>query len=248
MKAALWITRITLRQLLGGKRLIALGLLALVPAAVMVVITRTSTPGHAWHVFHGPPMAILFLILLPIVSLVFGASALGDERRDQTLSFLLLRPIARTTLAACKLLAAWAASFLLVGAGAAASAVVLGVRSGDWSPLGPMLLATAVSALAYTSVFLLLGYLTGRAVLIGLAYVFIWESGITMGVASLATVSLFRIGLTAYLGIEPQAIPDVGEVLGTAAPGAGGAIAKALVIGALAVAATAALLRRRDAT
>ena len=248
MRAAALITVTTLRQLLGGKRLIALGLLALLPAAVMTLITRTSIPGHAFHVFHGPPLAILFLILLPIVSLVFGASALGDERRDQTLSFLLVRPIARATLAGSKLLAAWAASFLLVGAGATASSVVLGMRSGDWSPLGPMLLAVAVSTLAYTSVFLLLGYLTGRAVLIGLAYVFIWESGITMGVASLATVSLFRIGLTAYLGLEPQAISDMKDVLGTAAPGAGGAVAKALVIGVLAVLATAALLRRRDVT
>jgi ABC-2 type transport system permease protein len=248
MRAAVAITRTTLRQLLGGKRLIALGLLALLPATVMVLITRTSTPGHAFQVFHGPPLAILFLVLLPIVSLVFGASALGDERRDQTLSFLLLRPIARATLAGSKLLAAWIASFLLVGAGAAASSIILGLRSGDWSPLGPMLLAAAVATLAYTSVFLVLGYLTGRAVLIGLAYVFIWESGITMGVASLATVSLFRVGLTAYLGLEPKAIPDMSEVLGTATPGAGGAVLKVLVIGVLAVLATAALLRRRDVT
>ncbi len=248
MKATALMFSATLRQLLGGKRLIFLGLLTALPAVVMALIGRGSSPARAFMDFHGPPMAILLLILLPIVSLVFGASALGDERRDQTLSFLVLRPVPRTAIVVAKLLAAWVASFLLVAVGGVAAAVVQAIYSGHTRPIGPVVLAVAISALAYSSVFLLVGYLTNRAVLIGLAYFFIWESGITMGVASLATVSLFRIGLTAYLGLVPEASGDLNEALGSATPGAGGAMAKAAVIAALATLLTTALLRRRDVT
>jgi hypothetical protein len=50
---------------------------------------------------------------------------------------------------------------------------------GHGEVLVPLLAAVAISSLGYVSVFVLLGYVTGRAVLYGLAYVFIWESGIT---------------------------------------------------------------------
>ncbi|HUU61272.1 MAG TPA: ABC transporter permease [Acidimicrobiia bacterium] len=247
MRAFLALLGATLRQLLGGRRIIPLALMGLLPAVVVaVLVAQERTAVGAREVFHDAPITILFFIVLPVASLVFGAGALGDERRDGTLSFILLRPLPRSLLAGAKLLGAWLATLAVVGVGAACMSVILGLRFSDWGTLGPLLLAVALSSLSYVSVFLVLGYLTQRAVLIGLVYAFIWESGMTTAVTSLATVSLMRIGLSAYAGLVPASRAYLADMLGAVQPGAGGAVAKAVVIAVLAVASVAGLLRYRD--
>jgi ABC-2 type transport system permease protein len=248
MKTFFAMFRTTLRQLLGGKGgLIVSLLLAALPTLVTFIQTREGPPSRAFSHFHDAAIPILFIFVLPVVSLVFGASALGDERRDQTLSFLLLRPQPRAAIAGAKLLAAWVLSFLVVGGAAAAAAAVVGIYGGDWSIVGPIILAMALSTLAYTSVFLLLGYVTKWAVVAGLAYAFIWESGISFAVSGLSTISLFRIGFSSYAA-QVDVPRSLDEILGTLQPGTGGAAAKAIVIGGIAVVVAAGLLRRRDIT
>ena len=44
----------------------------------------------------------LFALVIPITTLILASSALGDERRDKTLSFLVLRPISRLEIACAK--------------------------------------------------------------------------------------------------------------------------------------------------
>ncbi len=249
MRAFLALVGNTLRQQLGGRRVILLLLLGLVPAGVLgVLLADEHTANGARQAFHEAPLAILFFIVLPVASLVFGAGALGDERRDGTLSFILLRPLPRTLLAAAKLLGAWLAAFIVVGTGALAMSVLLGIRSANWETLGPLLLAVALSSLAYVSVFLALGYFTARAVLIGLVYVFVWESGMTSAIPSLSSVSLMRIGLSAYTALVPLGRTTIEDVLGVVQPGAGGALAKAAVTAVAGVATVALLLRHRDIT
>jgi len=247
MRAFAAVVGATLRQLLGGRRIILLVLMGLLPAGVLLlVLADTHSADAAGRAFHEAPLGILLFVVLPVASLVFGAAALGDERRDATLSFILLRPLPRTALAGAKLLGAWIAAFTVVGTGAAALSVVFGLRQANWETLGPLLLAVALSTLAYVSVFLALGYLTGRAVLVGLVYVFVWESGMTSAISSLATISLMRIGLSAYTALVPQSRIYLQGVLGSVQWGAGGAAAKAVVVALVAVAGVAALLRHRD--
>lgn len=249
MRAFFALVANTLRQQLGGRRIILLLLLGLLPAGVLgILLLDESTAAGARQAFHEAPIVILFFIVLPVASLLFGAGALGDERRDGTLSFILLRPLPRSLLVAAKLLGAWVASFAVVGTGALVMSVLLGIRFGTWETLGPLLLAVALSSLAYVSVFLALGYLTTRAVLIGLVYVFVWESGMTSAIPSLASVSLMRIGLSAYTALVPLGKVYVDDVLGVVQPGVGGAVAKAAVAAAVAVAAVTLLLRHRDMT
>ncbi|HLA66781.1 MAG TPA: ABC transporter permease [Acidimicrobiia bacterium] len=241
------IVKVSLRQALGGKRVIVLGLLGLVPTLVMWLSSRNLTAGAAARRFYDAPFGILFLMVLPVCALVIGSGTMGDERRDGTLSFLLLRPMRRWVIVTAKFVAAWVASTTIVAASGLLAAITLGARSGDYAATGPIVLAVAISSAVYVAVFMLLGYLTSRAVLIGLVYVFIWESSITFAAAGLANVSLFRIGVTAYAALVPASRQPLNEVLGSLAPGAWGAMAKAVVITTLAVLALASLLRRRDA-
>jgi len=248
MTGFLAIVRVTLRQLLGGKRLIVLGLLGAIPAVVVWLATANRVSSDVLETYNESAIPTLFLIVVPITSIVLGSASLGDERRDGTLSFLVVRPIPRSAIAAAKLAAAALAAVIVsVLSGALASAAV-SIRTSDWSTLVPTLVGLAIAAGCYAAVFLVLGHLTSRAVLIGLVYLFLWETGISFAAPSLANISLFRIGLTAYVGMLPESQAVLSEPLGSLTPGAGGAALKLLILGALAIATAAALLRTRDIT
>jgi ABC-2 type transport system permease protein len=248
MKALFAIVRVSLRQLLGRRRLIVLGLLSALPAVVVWFATANSSRRGALDTYHESGLILLFLIVMPIASIVLAAAALGDERRDGTLSFLLVRPLPRAGITAAKLSAAFlAAGGLSVFSGILASAAV-SARTSDWSTLVPTIVSLAISSWCYVAVFLIVGYLTSRAVLLGLVYLFIWESGIAFAASSLANVSLFRIGLTAYAAMRPETRALLSDPLGSLAPGTGGAVAKAMALAAAAIIAGATLLRRRDTT
>lgn len=246
MTAVTAVVEVTLRQVLSRRRLLGLGLLSLVPAVVMWLVASGLSPSAAFTQFNEAPVAILFLIVLPVVSIVLGASALGDERRHHTMSFLLLRPMRRSTIVGAKMAAAWVGALLVVLPGGLALAAVLGIRAGMWNTFVPVAVGIGITAACFTAVFTVLGLVTERAVLIGLIYLFVWESGVSSIAPSLANASLFRIGLSAYAGLRPEAQALLEEPLGVIAAGAGGATAKAVVIVAALVGAGWWLLTRRD--
>ena len=246
MTAFAAIGRTTLHQLLGGRRLFVLLPLAAIPGLVMLLGSGDMGATESFRFLHEAPIAIVYIIVVPVASLVLGAAALGDERRDGTLSFIALRPVPRPAITGSKLLAAWLAASVVGGVAALLPAAVLGASTGEWSPLLPMILGAMVSTAAYTAAFLVLGHVTQRAVLIGLVYLFIWESGITFAARSLANISLFRIGMSGYAGMVDGAPRLLAEPLGSLTPGMGGAVAKAVLIAAVAVVITAWMLRSRD--
>ncbi len=245
MRPALAIYRVTLRQLLAVRRTWALALLALVPAGVMAIATQADTAADPYDLYAEVPLAILLLLVNPVVSLLLGASAFGEERRQGTLSFLTLRPIRREVIAAAKLAAAWTGAAALSVGGGVAAALVLALEGGG-DVVAPTAVAAAVNALGYAAVFVPLGLLLQRAVLGGLLYLFFWEAGLSFAVSALATFAISRIGLSAYAGMEPGALSELREPLGAVAPGAGGAVAKVAVMALVAVWVTAVVLRRRD--
>ena len=246
MTAFLTMVRVSLRQLLGRKWVILIGLVGLLPPIVMVIQARTHSLSRLATDFTEGPLLTLFFFVLPLTSILLGSLALGEERRDGTLSFLVLRPRRRETVVAAKLTAAWLAAWLISGTSGLLTATVLGVASGDWEMVIPTIVATGLSTLAYAAVFLLVGYLTRWAVLIGAGFLFFWETGIAFAAASLANISLFRIGLTAFVGMVPESRWTLDAALGTLAPGAGGAVVKCLAIAAVAVVSISSLMRRRD--
>ena len=247
MTGPLAIVRVTLRQLLGGRRLLVLGLLGLIPGIIVWLTTANRTAEGVFDVYHdGGPIATLFLVVMPITSIVLGSAALGDERRDGTLSFLVVRPLPRSAITTAKLIAAWIAAATVSAMSGAFAAVAVSVRASDWSTFVPTIVGLAIGAGCYTAVFIVFGHLTSRAVLMGLIYLFVWETGISFGAPALSNISLFRIGLSAYAALVPESQSALAEPLGAIAPGVGGAIAKLVVLGVLAVFATASLLRNRD--
>jgi ABC-2 type transport system permease protein len=116
-------------------------------------------------------------VLLPLVAVIVGTSAVGSELDDGTIVYLLAKPVSRWRIILVKLLVAWLVTCLLI----VPAIVVTGLIGAGNVRLGiGYALAAAVGGLEYTAVFVALSLVTSRALIIGLAYVVIWE-GVVAG-------------------------------------------------------------------
>ena len=209
MNAILLVTAMSARQLLGQRRILFPVLLTLVPV-ILAVIERAGTgdsaAAGAADVL-GPWVAAA---LLPLTTLILATSALGSEIEDGTAVYLLAKPIPRWRILAGKLLAAWgAAAVIVIAAAAVSGAIVLAGESG-WNVLGGFVVALLAGTLAYSAIFLMLSLLTSRALLAGLAYVFVWEwimTGIAPGVQR-ASIGEYTLGIADFVSGAPASVID----------------------------------------
>lgn len=258
MRRFLAIVRVTILQLIGRRRSIGLIALGLIPAFILTLFALNEPDRETEEFFR---TVILFLVLgvtVPISAIMLGSSSMGDERENKTISFLALRPIRREVIAAAKLVATWISSFVIGGVGAAATAIVLGLSVGSWNEVPAILAGTAITALGFAAVLQVVGYITDRAVVIGLGYLLIWEGIVTSAADQVATTSIWRIGVSAYagiiagdhwgapLGLDAQVVADLEDLLGRVNPGAWGALAKVVGLAVLSVVALTLAMRDRD--
>lgn len=250
MIATLAIMRVTARNVLGIKRLLGFGLLSLFPAGVFILLARTASEINRLDGFATMTMGVFLPVIVPIIAIVVSASVLGSERRGNTLSFLMLRPLSRFNIAGAKLISAIASSFVITGAGALVLGTAGSLYLDDFGYLTALLVATLIGTAGYSAIYMPLGYLTERSTLIGFIYIFIWELALAGVIPGLSGTSIYRISVSAFAGLIPAGL-DVDLInasLGTLSAGAGGAVVKVLVLGAVSVAFTGWLLRTRDLT
>ena len=175
---------LSLRQLLGRRRTFALVALALLPLLVAVVFrTGNSDTDPVDWTANALLNGLIVTTLLPLVTLVLSTTSLGMEIEDGTIVYLLSKPLSRAQVIIAKLMASWVPAAWLVALSAALSGSIALQGSGESTLLLAFVIAAALGALAYSSLFLLLSLLTTRALVFGLIYVFIWE-GIVTGLFS----------------------------------------------------------------
>jgi len=255
MTATIAITRRTTRSLLGLKRLIGFGLLEIGPALIYLASSARVVDSELPERVAAFALTLYFPVVVPVVATVLASSALGGERRDDTLSFLVLRPIPRSGIAAAKVTGAAAAAIALNAIGAVALGSVHALIGGSTGLIVPFLVGGAIASVVYAAVFVPFGFLTERAVIVGLIFIFVFENGIVSALPGLATISPWRIGFSGFAGLLPETMladPGVADVidaaLGNVAVGAGGAVLKAAAIATISVLFTTWLLRSRDLT
>jgi ABC-2 type transport system permease protein len=183
---------LTLRQYLHGRRLLVLSLLFALPsvlAAVLILFSRFPPT------VEGLQFAFAFNLiphaLAPLAALLYATGIIQDEVEEQTLTYLMLRPLPRWLLFLIKLLA----TLLMISAVTAVftTAIFLVINLAAGQPLTASLFnqivkTTAALVLAeagYCGLFGFMGLLMRRSLLVGVAYIFLFE-GI---LASLDTVA-----------------------------------------------------------
>lgn len=179
--AAVWsLFVLTLRQHLHGRRWLVMGVLFLLPALLAVSI-RAANP-RAPLVMLDFLFAFLFIPqgLLPLVALLYASGMIQDEQEEQTITYLLIRPIPKWALYLTKLLATCTTTVVLTFVFTALLYVAVYARSGTAGQDIPLrcLKAASIHALAvvaYCCVFGLMSLLTRRTLIAGIGYMLIVE-------------------------------------------------------------------------
>jgi ABC-2 type transport system permease protein len=185
--------RLTLRSLLDGRRTLALALLALVPLFPAIVFAAAGDiePQLFWARL---VQRLIIPTVAAFVAVVIGASALGDEREDGTILYLLSTPVSRLGLVVTKVLASWTVAAALVTPPAlVAGLIALRGEATAGRILWP-LIGMLAAMLAYCAVTAWLSTVTRRPVVIGVLYILLWEGSIATFAASADRLSIAAYG------------------------------------------------------
>lgn len=223
------------RSLLGRRRTILLGLFCLIPIVVAGLVRLGGAPGETEATIVSISTFLIVAVVLPIVALVFGTTVLGAAIDDRSIVYLLATPVERARLAVLAAAAAVGLTIAFVVPAGAAAIVLLGGDAGLLWPVPVLGGGWLVGAVCYGSLFVALGTITRRALVIGLLYVSIWEGSLSSLFPGAGVVSVRRYieaataGLAELFGVPPGVVPPA-EL---AAPDA---LLLVLVVTALAVA------------
>lgn len=172
------IARLTLRQLLGRRRvllLLLLGALLVLVAFIYLLSHPGADGGFESQRFTSRLLETFGLaVLMPLVSLLLGTAALGAEIEDGTAVYLLAKPIPRWTVVLTKLAVA-AGGAILLTSGPILLAGLIGLQGLGNGMVVAFAVAAAIGSLIYCAMFLAFSLLTSRALIFGLLYVLVWE-------------------------------------------------------------------------
>lgn len=182
-----------------------------------------------------------------VAALILTAATLREEKDAGTLPYVYMRPISRLWFAAQSIIAGSAAA-MIIGIGGWLATVLASIAVGNgMGPTIPALSLFVAAAIGYAAVFVPLGYLAPRSLLIGLGYIIVWETILANVVTGLAQFSIWRISLSIYAGLEDDFGQVASDTLGPVTAGVGGGVAKLAAVVMVGLAALTWTLRRRDA-
>lgn len=233
------------RRLMRKGRVFWLVLLASVPGLIIAVAGIELDDADLAEAYVAIMLSVGFTYAL--AALILTVSTLRDERDAGTLPYLYMRPIPRASIAVSSLGAGILAA-ATIAVGGWLSTVLAGLlHDAPMSlmvPGGALLLAAAVG---YAAIFVPVGYLFSRSVLVGLGYVILIELALSGLVSGLAQLSIWRIAGSIYVDLVDVGGIEVEAVLGPISPGVGGGLAKLAVVLVLGTTLLTWALRRRDA-
>jgi ABC-2 type transport system permease protein len=164
----------TARALLGRRRTVLMLLLAGAPVllGLLIRLSRGPRPTALEPTLEG----LLVTTVLPLVALVFGTAALGSELDDGTAIHILTKPIPRWAIIIPKLLVAGTLTAAILFASTIMSgALIGGLGANEMAVTTAFAVGVIVGSFVYASIFIALSATTSRGLIIGLAYVLLWE-------------------------------------------------------------------------
>jgi ABC-2 type transport system permease protein len=194
----LTVTGLTFRQLFTRKRLIASVLFAASPLIIMLFFRATK---HA-----ADPTGVQFLrelysgivafVLLPLSAVVFGTAAFGGEIDDGTIVYLLVKDLPRWQLVLSKYVVAVISTFAMMFVAILLPWLAIGAPA-DSAPLFQAFAAgIALGSALYCAIFVTMGLMSKRALVIGLLYIVVIEISLSPSVQGLKSFSVREFVMT----------------------------------------------------
>jgi ABC-2 type transport system permease protein len=250
---------LTLRQQTRGRRLLLLIVLYALPCALAVLLRSLRRPAPTDILEFALVYNLVPHVLAPLTALLYAGGMIQDEVEEQTLTYLLVRPLPRWALYVSKLLAILLLTTLLVGAATTALYVAIYWNDSEmWhgSVAIRMLQTTAVMALGqvgYCALFGCLGVLTRRTLVAGVAYIVAFEgvlANLDFVVRKLTVVYYVRVLALRWLDLPEQIMKRWQDEWGMSdldkVPDAGTCVLVLLGVSLAITAVTALLFARRE--
>lgn len=221
MTPDLYLLRASLGGVLRPRRLAMAALVCVLPPLLVLAVGIARPAAAMAPVRYNFAATFLgFGFVMPILAAVFATGAVRDEVEQKTISFLLTRPVARWRVLLPKLVAAVA----VVGAGvcvclALCAAVAWGPAAMNQAPLARDVRIAWMGSAAYSAFFMMLAAVVKRALVMGLLFVFGWESWVPNMPGSFQKLSF----MTYLRALAPHPLPeaesvDITQVLNAMAP------------------------------
>lgn len=171
---------LTLRQHVHGKRWIAVVLVFLLPAGLAILIRSTGAPVPSRFLEFLLSWMLVPQALLPLAALLYASGIIQDEQEDQTITYLLIRPLSKWLIYLVKMAATWTTTVVLTVVLAILTYVAIYASSNV--PLDDAFHRCVKAAeihslavVAYASIFGLLGLLIKRSLIVGMIYTVVIE-------------------------------------------------------------------------
>ncbi len=204
---------LTVRYLLGTRRVIAMALLSSIPFVLALSLAGARVAAFDIILFQVLMIPLFFSVILIFVTLVNATALIREEIEDNTIPYLLTRPISRPAVAAYKYIGYLAAVLLLLvppillayGVTEAYQGTGLGA---DRDVLGGFLVATVLGSAAYGALFLFISVLVRKPLAVGLLIGFVWESivgSLPGDVPKLSVIHYLKSILKGMIGVTPLA-------------------------------------------
>jgi len=233
------------RRIMRRGRVISLLALSAVPALVIWLAGFDADEGRLTEIYTDIISSVGYTYA--IAALILTTATLRDERDSGTLPYIYMRPIARANMAAQSILAGTAAA-LVIGIGGWLASVLASLALGGGLSLAlPSLSLFVAAGVGYSAVFVPLGYLVPRSLLVGLGYIIVLETILANVVTGLAQLSIWRISLSIYAGLEEGFGNVATENLGAVTAGIGGGVTKLAAAVLLGFVVLTWALKKRDA-
>lgn len=227
-------------------RVLALLALAAVPG-VVYWLAGFDASGRELEVLYSDVVATAGFSY-SIAALILTVATLREERDEGTLPYIYMRPMSRLSIALSSMAAGTAAALTIALGGWLATVLAVALVGADLSQTVAGLSLFTSAGFGYAALFVPLGYMVPRSLLVGLGYVIVVESILASVVTGIAQFSIFRIALSIYADIAPVFDPQgAGDVLGPVTAGVGGGVVKLVAVMVVGIAALTWALERRDA-
>ena len=215
---------LTVRYLLGTRRVIAMALLSALPVVLTLSLAAARVATFDILLFQVLMIPLFLQVVVIFVTLVNATAIIREEIEDNTLPYLLIRPISKAAVAVYKYLGYLVVVLVLLVPPVVLSYAVTEAYQGtafttDIDVLQGFLVATVLGGAAYGGVFLSISVLFRKPLALGLLFGFVWESIIGTLPGDVPKLSLnyyLRAILKGMIGINPLTgfLTDVSAGLG----------------------------------